>query len=220
MGHVLENNPGNIAQALRGTNQSNTQRMFVADSGDAGGWYQAPAAQDPWQSGSDPWSQQGQLTLPAGSWSGTAAPASSTTTLWYQQSFYIGDDDEDDGTDTDTASSDGTTPYEQPLGNTAGEVTQQLFWAYQKSKAAWRQWMGKPTRSVRRFIRRRAGAVRQNKGKGRGKGAGAFLASLTDDEVDIFLGRKGKGKGKGKRTSGKGLGWKRNPIGRDGTVMT
>ena len=82
--------------------------------------------------------------------------------------------------------------------------------------------MGKPTRSVRRFIRRRAGAVRQNKGKGRGKGAGAFLASLTDDEVDIFLGRKGKGKGKskGKRTSGKGLGRKRNPIGRDGTVMT
>ena len=79
--------------------------------------------------------------------------------------------------------------------------------------------MGKPTRSVRRFIRRRAGAVRQNKGKGRGKGAGAFLASLTDDEVDVFLGRKGKGKGKGKRTSGKGLGRKHNPIGRDGTVM-
>ena len=48
------------------------------------------------------------------------------------------------------------------------------------------------------------------------------MASMSDTEVDVFvgLGRKGKSKGKGKRTSGKGFGRKRNPIGRDGTVMS
>ena len=82
--------------------------------------------------------------------------------------------------------------------------------------------MGKPTRAVRRFTRKRAHAKGQSKGKGRGKGSSAFLASMSDTEVDVFagLGRKGKSKGKGKRTSGKGFGRKRNPIGRDGAVMT
>ena len=63
MGHVLENNPGNIAQALRGTSQANTQRMFVTNAGDTCGWYQTPDAPDPWQSGADPWSQQSQKSI-------------------------------------------------------------------------------------------------------------------------------------------------------------
>ncbi|CAE8605145.1 unnamed protein product [Polarella glacialis] len=127
------------------------------------------------------------------------------------------------GTDSDTASSLGETSYvaDLPQGLDPAGVAEHLFWAYQQAKGAWRQYMGKPVRAVRRFVNRKG------KGKGKGKGkdnnAGAFLASMSDDElVYVFPGLskgKGKGKGKGKRSSGKGKGRTGNPIGPDGNTM-
>ena len=56
--------------------------------------------------------------------------------------------------------------------------------------------------------------------KGRGKGRFSFLAELTDDEYEeAFFGRGRKGRGKGKRSSGKGKGRRKNPIGSDGQIM-
>ncbi|MCP4973531.1 MAG: hypothetical protein GY914_07660, partial [Prochlorococcus sp.] len=190
MGHILENNPGNIASVLRGRAPDSTVRAFVATDSGTGGH---PSGSDPWHTGADPWGQTAsQSTWAAGTWSTPAAPAphyapAPSSEPWYHESYYIGDDD-DEGTDSDTVSSDGQTSYELPQASSTGEVTQQLFWAYQKSKAAWRQWMGKPTRAVRRFIRKRAGRSGQNKGKGRGKSSGACLASMSDAEVDVFVG--------------------------------
>ena len=132
----------------------------------------------------------------------------------------------DSGTDSDTASSIGDTNYQAevnvPAGSSNEYVAQHLFWMYQKAKGAWRQFMGKPVRKVRRFLKREPS---KGKGKGKGKGfnAGAFLANMSDDEVDQVFAYKGKGKGKGKskgkRSSGKGLGRKTNPKGPDGSIL-
>ena len=54
MGHVLENNPGNIASVLRGRGPDSSVRAFMAlDSGTGN----AQSGSDPWHSGADPWGQ-------------------------------------------------------------------------------------------------------------------------------------------------------------------
>ena len=73
--------------------------------------------------------------------------------------------------------------------------------------------MNKPVRRVRRFIKRKGG------GKSRGKGRQRYLCleQMPDQQVStVFFG----GKAGGGRTTGKGKGRKKNPIGPDGTVMT
>ena len=223
MGHILEHHPGNIAQMLgRG---ATTSRAFWFDSSQP---QQTDArAEDPWAGGNDPWSRAGADNNTATYWQ--RDDSGSSAGPWCSNVFWADGEDEN-GTDSDTASSDGNTAYPIPDGcSTAGEIAQKLFWNYQRAKGAWRQWTGKPVRAVRRFIRGKAASKGQHKGKGRGKGSGAFLAALSDDECEVFFGKsKGKGKsfkgkdgkgGKGKRTSGKGFGRKRNPIGPDGTPM-
>ena len=75
--------------------------------------------------------------------------------------------------------------------------------------------MGKPTRKVRRFVRKKG----KGKDKGKGKRRFDFLAELIDEKVDnISCGGKGesKGKAKGKRSFAEGKGRKLNPIGSNG----
>ena len=76
----------------------------------------------------------------------------------------------DAGTDTDTASDSGG-EYEAPAGlpqnATPTMIAESLFWAYSRAKVAWRRFMGKPVRRVRRFVRRH-----HQKGKGKGDGKG------------------------------------------------
>ena len=105
----------------------------------------------------------------------------------------------DNGTDTDTLSSYGAEEFDDTdvQGMTPAEVDEHLFWAYQRSKSRWRRHMHKPTRRVRRFLKRRG----KGKGKGRGKGGKgfgrgqswfSFMTEMTDDEIDeVFFGRKG-----------------------------
>ena len=88
-------------------------------------------------------------------------------------------DEDDDGTESNTVSSEGNATYEMPAGSTEGEITQPFFWNYQKAKSAWCSHMGKPTRAVRRFVRKRARASKQPKGKGKGKRAGSFFTALN-----------------------------------------
>jgi len=79
--------------------------------------------------------------------------------------------------------------------------------------------MHKPTRRVRRFVRKAKGKGKRST-KGQGKSRYDFLDQLPDDEHDYaFYGGKGKSKGK-RRSSGKGKGRRKNPVGRDGTIMT
>ena len=124
----------------------------------------------------------------------------------------------DSGTDTDTVSSVGDTWYDIadiPEGIDETQKAEELFWTYQKAKGRYRQFMRKPVRRVRRFIKR--------KGKGKGKNPGYFLSTLRDQEIEQMFfgkgGKKGKGKAKGKRSSGKGKGRRGNPKGPDGQVM-
>ena len=105
------------------------------------------------------------------------------------------------------------------------EKEQAIFWAYQKAKGRWRQYMKKPNRRVRRHFRK----YQRKKGKGKGKrlsgkAISTFATDCTTEEYEeIFMGGKGRGKGRGhragKRSSGKGFGRKQNPRGKDGQIM-
>ena len=199
MGHILESAPHNVAAQLRTAPRGQTFFMDHASEPQA-------APEDPWmQPGQDPWA--GSAPAAEQQW-GEAAPAASPT--------YYAPATDDYVTDTETASSWGDQPPdgdEATIGMTAQQVDEHLFWAYQQAKSRWRRHLRKPTRRVRRFLRR------SGKGKGKGKRRFAFLAELTDEQYDsVFFGGKGKSKGK-RRSTGKGKGRRRNPLGADGEVM-
>ena len=135
---------------------------------------------DGWQAGADNWTQQ-QDVAPAPAWGGH--------TTWHQdgaenQVALLADQDYDSGTDSDTASSEGNTQYElevpPEIANHPGAVAQHLFWAYERAKRAWRSYMQKPVRRVRRFLKRSGKGTGKGKSKhGKGKGSVPhFLASL------------------------------------------
>ena len=137
---------------------------------------------------------------------------------------YLAADDyySDNGTDTDTASSCGyediVLPADLPATASTAEITQRLFWAYERAKSDWRKFTGKPVRAVRRFIRRKGKGKGKGEIGGKGKGKGkVFLAETSDAQAsEIFLGKgKGKGGSKGMRSSGKGKGRQGNPNGPD-----
>ena len=89
-------------------------------------------------------------------------------------------------------------------------MAQALFWLKQRANGRWRRFVKKPTRRVRRFIKRRP----SGKGKGRGgkrqltgRGINAYLAALAQEANEgLFFGGRGKGKGrrKGRRSTGAG----------------
>ena len=87
--------------------------------------------------------------------------------------------------------------------------------------------MRKPTRKVRRFIRKRAHRKGKGKGSGKrptGKGIWTYTMNLSDDAYEeLYFGGRGKGKGRGKRagkrSTGKGSGRDTNPLGRDGEPL-
>jgi len=212
MGHILENSHGNVAHQLR-TPQGH---FFTNDQ-------PTQNAPDPWAGGNDPWAQsafpiqQAEPTPtqqnPWQSWTGTVnhdAPQASPTFYDNTQTHV------DSGTDTETSSDDGDEPdYDDPAlsGLTPAQIDEHFYWAYKTHRKTWRRHMKKPTRRVRRFVKRKG------KGKGKGKSRFAFIADLSDEAYDqTFFGGKGKSKGK-RRSSGKGKGRRTNPIGRDGQVM-
>ncbi|CAE7353799.1 RE1 [Symbiodinium sp. CCMP2592] len=189
MGHILEHSPGNIAASLRGPGGShhNPTRAYLAEAGD-GTQPPQPNAES-WNEG---WSPGAVPT-----WHASDSYSHPTTQVWYAE-------DSENGTDTDTASSSGETviPQATPEGDTDPQaLTEYLFWAYTRAKAAWRKHLHKPTRAVRRHTRRyiysRSKGSKNSKGKGyKGRpNVSTFLAELGDDEVEyVFKGmRKGKG---------------------------
>ena len=222
MGHILENRPNNIASQLRGGRsrdhrdhrRSTFTGMEIGSTRDNPTWRAEEIVEDngdPWHTtGSDPWA--------ASSAAASAFPAAAST---YPQDAYLSDPNVDSGTDTDTISDHGVFDMDDPelQGMTQPEIDEHIFWQYQRAKTQWRRLTNKPTRRVRRFVKRTG----KGKGrKGKGKRRFTFLTEMSDEEYSqIFFGGKGKkGYGKGKhRSSGKGKGRRRNPIGRDGQVM-
>ena len=105
----------------------------------------------------------------------------------------------------------------QPL--TDAQASEHVFWQYRTHRRRWRRLTGKPVRRFRRHVR--YFVKRRGKGKGQrhGFGFGGRRRSyvVTQDGIRAYLGARGKG---GARGSGRGHGRKRNPRGRDGTVMT
>ena len=205
MGHILEGTPGNVSNQLRSAPNRGffTEQAYVVGQGDP--WQQAA---DPWQSGSASWGSPSAPSVPAASAPPSAAEQPQVT-------FYA---DQEEETDSETASTDGEANYDDPAlqGMTPGQVDEHMFFQYQRHKSNWRKHMHKPTRKVRRFLKRRG-----PKGKGKGKGWSrfSFLAEMGDVEYDqIFFGGKGSSKGK-RRSFAKGKGRRGNPIGRDGEKM-
>lgn len=142
MGHVLERSPYNIASSLgHQAGRGPFSRQFyvhdepeTSDHGDRG-WSQYDAASADYEHEPSP-------------------------------SYPVYEEEEYSGTDTDTASSAGEELYlaDDPelCDMTEAQAGEHLFWAYQQAKSRWRRFTGKPTRNVRRFVRRR-------KGKGKGQ---------------------------------------------------
>ena len=80
--------------------------------------------------------------------------------------------------------------------------------------------MRKPTRSARRLMKRHPHG--RGKSRGKGKRRFQFMTEMTDADLEevYFKGRGKRGGGKGfRRSTGKGRGRRRNPIGVDGNVM-
>ena len=127
------------------------------------------------------------------------------------------------GTDSDTESScweeDIELPSDVNATYTPQQVTQSIWWAYQKAKGAWRKHTGKPVRAVRRFVRKQH--YLKNRGKGQAFNSTAFLAAMSDYDITYTFINKGRGKGglRGMTSTGKGKGRRTNPIGKDGSVM-
>ena len=136
MGHILENTPGNIHRSFN----NRLQHGYLIEGNQEDPWYndpQHPEANAP--SSSNNWAQPYQEN------SGIFVGEAST-----QQSL---PNEYDSGTDTDTESSVGETLYAEPDPNrTRNEWLQELYWAYQKAKGAWRRATNKPTRKVRTFF--------------------------------------------------------------------
>jgi len=118
--------------------------------------------------------------------------------------------DSENGGSTDTESDDvDFSAVDHLPSSQQGEA---IYWAYNQAKTAWRRFSQKPTRHVRRFVKK--------KGGGKGKRGNAVRAFITDtDHVSSYL--KGKGKNTRSHTSGKGFhaALRKNPKGPDGQIM-
>ncbi len=195
MGHIIEHQPGNIASALR---PGSTQAFFAGDgTGEE-------HASSPWDDAG--WADSAGVRTN----DGYANAQSSTVQDAYHTDAVEQPDIED--TDSDTASDHHSEPDEDLWWPDVAELPEEqygeaLFWAYERAKQKWRRFANKPTRRVRRFVKRKGkGKGRKGNGKGKGKSS-VFLA-------EAYFRHKGKG------SSGKGFGRKKNPIGKDGRVMT
>ena len=226
MGHILEGSSGNIASQLR---TAPGRHFYTAPGEEASAYPAYPTYVDPLYE-NDPWAAAEfpqERAAPPANPSYPAYPAASAQQYPVTPgaaSRVLPTGDETD-TDTGTASSIGEVDYNDPAlrGLSGAELDAHLFWAYQEAKSKWRSHMAKPTRKVRRFIKRGKGKGKgssPSKGKGKsGKGRFSYLIEMPDEEYDnIFYGGKGKSKGKN-RTSGKGKGRQLNPKGSDGAVM-
>jgi len=127
-GHIIERNPGNIASTLRGHSQS---QNFFADTADQ--------RSDPWgntfmidnaphgntQQPREMYTLQpltSSYTQEWAKWGQPQADGYRPAPQWYAQNGYYTDGAEDvSGTDTDTASSLGETPYTMPQGTPDGQ---------------------------------------------------------------------------------------------------
>ena len=156
----------------------------------------APVEQDPWHAGPDPWQASAPTGPIATNWhnppAATDQPQGPHPAAYHQRTAA-----EDSGTDTDTVSDDGgyNAAEDADIADmTPAQTDEHIFWQYQQAKARWRRHMDKPTRRVRRFVKRK-GKGRKGSGKHRGKGRFSFLADMTDEELNhVFFGGKGKGK--------------------------
>ena len=202
VGHILENNTGNIASLLRNNNPNATPTFFqnvIEDSNHTTSAYMMDVGEPGHNYSLVP--QQDMFSPMTGTYYGEEAEL-------------------DSGTDSDTISSLGDTLHPPASGSTQ-EAGQEIFWAYQQAKSRWRQYMNKPTRKVRRFVR--------GKGKSKGKGrlpthghrsVNTFLTNIhaAGQTSSVFFG-KSKGKGKKGKSSGLGFGRRKNPKGKDGKTM-
>ena len=237
MGHIIEHSPGNVYQSVRqGQSQNSSAWVTMAESRNHS-W-------SPWQNGDHP---DGHVSQSSSQFQQAAAypEAWSSQPSQHPESAqsshaYPAFQEDLSGTDTDTSSDYEETWDHHPeqFGSPEEEsaYAQELFWAYSKAKRQWRSFMGRPTRRVRRFVKR------EFKGKGKGFGKKgkdssssysrggsrtgtihrtAFLADLTDTEMQsLFPAAVGKGR-TWRKSSGKGgKGRKGNPKGPDGKVMT
>ena len=177
MGHILEGSPNNIASQLRAPPAGAFFTGFGAE--------QPAEQQDPWATGPDPWGGSGTYaavpTQPSAAGPSNAmVPAAAYWT------------DQDSGTDSDTISSVGNTQHDESdlIGLTGEQRSEQIWWAYEKSKSRWRKLMNKPTRKTRRFIKKNHTGP-----KGKGKQRFAFLGNLSDEDIANAFYGKGNKKG-------------------------
>ena len=153
-----------------------------------------------------------------GSWSSSSWQEPPIATGWHPSDWTQTSTDQafntyetqDSGTDTDIVSSNDETWYDLddiPPGLDDKAKAEELSLAYQRAKGRYRQFIRKPVRRVRRFLKR--------KGKGKGKRSGYFLATLSEPEIEklFFIRGRRKGKGKGKFSSGKRQGTQAEPQG-------
>ena len=156
MGHILEGAPNNLASQIQ-RRQGQRQYFF----GEQESHFGTPAPLEQWR---NEMRDSPGGCAPGGTYTSREEPAVYETQAQEEMDF-------ESGTDTDTESDVDDEPFEMPEGIPADSspdaVAEALFWAYTKAKGAWRKFMQKPVRKLRRFIRR---PVRKGKGKFKGKG--------------------------------------------------
>ena len=205
MGHIVEGSTGNIASLLRSNRGHSTYFSGYGQDPTGSAISQAPV---------NTTYMMGDYTSP---WTHRDYdPFTNTSPVYYDAN----DGELDSGTDSDTISSIGDTVHPEPAGPPERHG-QDIFWAYQQAKSRWRKYSGKPTRKVRRFVRKKG----KSKGKGRlpfrGKTSiSTYLARTAEAGAleTVFL-QKGKGKGKHSKSTGLGFGRKKNPKDRNGKTM-
>ena len=226
-GHIQENHPNNIGQALQGAFRQARPGQYFAE------------AEDQPAQGSSSHTYFGD----------TQTGRSSTAPLLYNQDInpvpiWDAGDQRVDGShmpwhgggqsadssaaaypvdvESDPSSSATSSDYEDEdvdmddfYGETDADTAEAVYLQYRKAKRRWRRFTGRPVRRFRRGFKK---FVRKGKGKGKGhrKGKGKGFM-YTEEDVSAFL-SKGGGKGRSSKF-GKGKGRRKNPMGRDGNIM-
>ena len=135
--------------------------------------------------------------------------------LFPKHKYLQRDEGYETGTDTDTPSDCGDQELQDPATQTMSmaEQAESLFWAYSKAKKAWRSFMRKPTRKVRRFTCGMGKGGKKGKGgkgfsKGKISNTSSFLANMSEEEIQSLFPalhhRKSSGKGKGRSQNPRG----------------
>ena len=226
-GHIQENHPNNIGQALQGAfrqarpgqyfaeedqpAQSSSAHTYFGDTQPGRGstaplLYNQDINPAPMWDAGDP-----RVDGPHMPWHGGGQSADSSSAAYPVD---VESDPSSSATSSDYEDED--IDMDDLYDMSDADAAEAVYLQYRRAKRKWRRFTGRPVRRFRRGFKKFA---RKGKGRGKGhrKGKGKGFMAFSEEDVAAYI-AKGGGKGRSSKF-GKGKGRRKNPMGRDGNIM-